>query len=33
MAEPVVQMLLLEDIAQLVTYDFRVTNLSVDIGV
>ena len=33
MAEPIVQVLLLEDIAQLVAYDFRATNLSVDVGV
>ena len=33
MAEPIVQVLLLEDIAQLVAYDFRATNLSVDVRV
>ena len=32
-AEPIVQVFLLEDIAQLVAYYFRVTNLSVDVGV
>ena len=32
-AEPIVQVLLLEHIAQLVAYYFRVTNLSVDVGV
>jgi hypothetical protein len=32
-AEPIVQVFLLEDIAQLVAYDFRATNLSVDVGV
>ena len=32
-AEPIVQVLLMEHIAQLVAYDFRDTNLSVDVGV
>ena len=32
-AEPIVQVFLLEHIAQLVAYDFRATNLSVDVGV
>ena len=33
MAEPIVQVFLLEDIAQLVAHDFRAANLSVDIRV
>ena len=33
MAEPIVQVFLLEHIAQLVAYDFRPTYLSVDVGV
>ena len=33
MAEPIMQVFLLEHIAQLVAYDFGATNLSVDVGV
>ena len=32
-AEPIVQVLLMEHIAQLVAYYFRATNLCVDVGV
>ncbi len=33
MAEPIMQVFLLEHVARLVAHDFRATNLSVEIGV